>query len=56
MGRHDMVWPAARLVEEVSVFAAVTSERAAPKDRPPLFSDGGIEVVVGGAIAPSPVR
>jgi hypothetical protein len=38
MGRHDMVWPVARLVEEVSVFARWTSEGAAPKDRPPLFS------------------
>jgi hypothetical protein len=38
MGRHDMVWPVARLVEEVSVVARWTSEGAAPKDRPPLFS------------------
>jgi hypothetical protein len=42
MGRHDMVWPVARLVEEVSVFARWTSEGAAPKDRPPLFSEGRI--------------
>jgi hypothetical protein len=38
MGRHDIAWPAARPVEEVSVFARWTSEGAAPKDRPPLFS------------------
>jgi hypothetical protein len=37
MGRCDMVWPAARPVEEVSVFARWTSEGAAPKDRPLLF-------------------
>jgi hypothetical protein len=41
MGRHDMVWPVARLVEEVGVFARWTSEGAAPKDRPPLFSRAG---------------
>ena len=52
MGRHDMVWPAARPVEEVSVFARWTSEGAAPKDRPPLFFEGRIKVV-GGAVAPS---
>jgi hypothetical protein len=38
MGRHDMVWPVARPVEGVSVFARWTSEGAAPKDRPLLFS------------------
>jgi hypothetical protein len=38
MGRYLMVWPAARPVEEVSVFARWTSEGAAPKDRPPLLS------------------
>jgi hypothetical protein len=37
MGADDMVWPVARPVEEVSVVAWWTSERAAPKDRPPLF-------------------
>jgi hypothetical protein len=42
MGRHDTVWPVGRLVEEVSVFARWTSERAAPKDRPPLFSRAGM--------------
>jgi hypothetical protein len=41
MGQNGMVWPAARLVEEVSVFARWTSEGAAPKDRPPLFSGAG---------------
>jgi hypothetical protein len=41
MGRHDTVWPVARPVEEVSVFARWTSEGAAPKDRPPLFSRAG---------------
>ncbi len=51
MGQHDMVWPAARPVEEVRVFARRTSEGAAPKDRPPLFFQGGVEVVHG-AVAP----
>jgi hypothetical protein len=51
MGRHDMVWPVARLVEEVSVVALWTSEGAAPKDRPLLFR--GRDRVVGG---PSPRR
>ena len=51
MGRHDMVWPVVRLVEEVSVFVRWTSEGAAPKDRPPLFSEGRIESWGG----PSPV-
>jgi hypothetical protein len=32
-----MVWPVEEPVEEVSVLASWTSERAAPKDRPPLF-------------------
>ena len=41
MGRHDMVWPVARPVEEVSVVARWTSEGAAPKDRPLLFSRAG---------------
>jgi hypothetical protein len=51
-----MVWPVARPVEEVSVFARWTSEGAAPKDRPLLFSEGRMEVV-GGAVArrPAPV-
>ena len=44
MGRMEMVWPVAKPVEEVSVLARWTSERAAPKDRPPLFS--GAEIVV----------
>src|SRR6266508_392831 len=55
MGRHDIAWPAARPVEEVSVFARLTSEGAAPKDRPPPFSEGRIEVV-GGAVARRPAR
>jgi hypothetical protein len=37
-----MAWPVARPVEEVSVLARWTSERAAPKDRPPLFSGARI--------------
>ena len=37
-----MVWPVARPVEEVIVLARWTSERAAPKDRPPLFSGAAI--------------
>jgi hypothetical protein len=47
MGRYVMVWPAARPVEEVSVFARWTSEGAAPKDRPPLLYGGTIKVVGG---------
>jgi len=39
MGRHEMVWPVARPVEEVSVFERWTSEGAAPKDRPLLFRE-----------------
>jgi len=50
MGRHEMVWPVARLVEEVIVFARWTSEGAAPKDRPPLFSRAGSKSWAG----PSP--
>jgi hypothetical protein len=40
-GGARMVWPVARLVEEVSVVARWTSEGAAPKDRPPLFPRAG---------------
>ena len=36
-----MAWPVARPAEEVGVLAMATSERAAPKDRPPLFLEGG---------------
>ena len=43
MGEDDTVWPVARPVEEVSVLAWWTSERAAPKDRPPLL--GGAWIV-----------
>ncbi len=32
-----MVWPVTRPAEEVSRLCISTSERAAPKDRPPLF-------------------
>ena len=39
-----MVWPAARPVEGVSLFARWTSEGAAPKDRPPLFPEAGPKV------------
>jgi hypothetical protein len=42
MGQMEMVRPVARPVEEVSVLARWTSERAAPKDRPPLFLGVGI--------------
>jgi len=45
MGERDIVWPVARLAEEVGVFASPTSEGAAPKDRPPLFLEGGIKSV-----------
>jgi hypothetical protein len=51
MGLYDMVWPAARPVEEVSVFARWTSEGAAPKDRPPLFPRAGSKSWAG----PSPI-
>ena len=51
MGRYVMVWPAARPVEEFSVFARWTSEGAAPKDRPPLLS--GANQSRGRAVAPS---
>jgi hypothetical protein len=37
-----MAWPVARPAEEVGAMA--TSERAAPKDRPPLFLEGGIKI------------
>ena len=47
-----MAWPVARPAEEVGVLAMATSERAAPKDRPPLFLEGGIKSV-GGAVAPT---
>jgi hypothetical protein len=43
MGERDMAWPVARPAEEVGVLAMATSERAAPKDRPPLFLEGGIK-------------
>jgi hypothetical protein len=58
MGRHDMVWPAARPVEEVSVFARWTSEGAAPKDRPPLFSRAGSKSWAGRRplVAPGDLR
>jgi hypothetical protein len=45
MGERDMAWPVARPAEEVGVLAMATSERAAPKDRPPLFLEGGIKSV-----------
>jgi hypothetical protein len=45
MGERDMAWPVARPAEEVGVLAMATSERAAPKDRPPLFLKGGIKSV-----------
>jgi hypothetical protein len=37
-----MAWPVARPAEEVGVLTTATFERAAPKDRPPLFLEGGI--------------
>jgi hypothetical protein len=40
-----MAWPVARPAEEVGVVTMATSERAAPKDRPPLFLEGGIKSV-----------
>ncbi len=55
MGRHDMVWPAARPVEEVSVSARWTSEGAAPKDRPPLFSRAGSKSWAGRRPSSRPV-
>ena len=36
-----MAWPVGRPAEEVGVLAMATSERAAPKDRPPLFLEAG---------------
>jgi hypothetical protein len=45
MGERDMAWPVARPAEEVGVLTMATSERAAPKDRPPLFLEGGIKSV-----------
>jgi hypothetical protein len=41
----DMAWPVARPAEEVGVPTMATSERAAPKDRPPLYLEGGIKSV-----------
>ena len=38
-----------------SVFSMATSERAAQKDRPPLFFEAGIKVG-GGAVAPIVAR
>jgi hypothetical protein len=36
-----MNWPVASPAEEVGVLTMATSERAALKDRPPLFQEGG---------------
>jgi hypothetical protein len=40
-----MAWPVVSPAEEVGVLALATSERAAPKDRPPLFTQWRIKSV-----------
>jgi hypothetical protein len=47
-----MAWPVARPAEEVGVLSMATSERAAPKDRPPLFLEGGIKSVGARVLRP----